>query len=201
MKSVSGFLLVCMTLSCITTSLAQEIKLGAAGFLGTTNWSKEYADSKTRVVFGLGAAGQYGITEKLSVGAELMYSAIGPKITDNGDGFFGRMSIPTIQIPLTVSYEVIDKLQVHAGLQPAMILSVNAILDNEPYNGDKIDLSDNYGSFNMDFILGGSYDITEKFTGVFRLNLGLVDVETEREPRDFKTTGVQLGVRYWLVNK
>jgi hypothetical protein len=177
---------------------AQNVKLGVAGFFGTTNWSEKYDDAGTRAVLGLGAAGQYAINDKFSLGAELMYSAIGPTIKDDGDGFSGKVSIPVIQIPLLASYEVMDKLRVHAGLQPAMILSVNAVLDGE---SDKIDLSDNYGSFNMDFLIGASYDITEDLTGVFRINQGLVDVETERESRDFKTTGIQLGVRYWLVRK
>lgn len=187
-----------MIFSCVATSSAQDVKLGAAGFLGTTNWTKEYDDAKTRAVLGIGAAGQYSLTDKLNVGAELMFSSIGPKIADNGDGYSGRFSIKTIQIPLFASYQVIDKLQVHAGLQPAMILSVNAVLDDEP---DKIDLSENYGSFNMDFILGGSYDITENITALLRVNQGLVDVETERESRDFKSTGIQVGIRYWLMKK
>lgn len=192
--------MACMISSCITTSSAQDVKLGAAGFLATTNWSKEYNDSKTRAVLGIGAAGQYSLTDKLAVGAELMFSSIGPKIYDNGDGFSGRFSIPTIQLPLFASYQVIDKVQVHAGLQPSILLSVNAIIDDEG-DKDKYDLSEDYGSFNMDFILGGSYDITENLTAMLRINQGLIDVETERESRDFKTTGIQLGVRYWLVRK
>ena len=193
--------MACMISSCITTSSAQDVKLGAAGNLGTTNWSREYNDASTRVVFGLGVAGEYAITEKLNVGAELLYSSIGPKIDDPEDDFFGRVSIPNIQIPLFASYEVIDHLRIHAGLQPAFILSVNAVLTNDPYNGEKYDLSENYGSFNMDFILGASYDITDNLAGLLRINQGLVDVETERETRDFKTTGIHLGVRYWLVKK
>lgn len=198
MKNLTFLLAACMIFSCVATSSAQDVKLGAAGFLGTTNWTKEYDDAKTRAVLGIGAAGQYSLTDKLNVGAELMFSSIGPKIADNGDGYSGRFSIKTIQIPLFASYQVIDKLQVHAGLQPAMILSVNAVLDDEP---DKIDLSENYGSFNMDFILGGSYDITENITALLRVNQGLVDVETERESRDFKSTGIQVGIRYWLMKK
>ena len=201
MKRVSVFLMACMTLSCITTSSAQEIKLGAAGNFGSTNWSNGYSDSKARVVFGIGGAGQYAITDKFNVGAELILSSIGPRIIDNGDGLYGRFSIPTIQIPLLASYKLIDKLEVHAGLQPSVLLAVNAVLDNSPYNGDKIDFSEDYGSFNMDFLLGASYDITENITGLIRINKGLVDVETDRESRDFKTTGVTFGLRYWLMKK
>ncbi len=201
MKSLSIVLMACLTLSCMTTSSAQEVKLGAAGNFGSTNWSNGYSDSKARVVFGIGGAGQYAITEKLNVGAELVLSSIGPKIIDNGDGLYGRFSIPTIQIPLFASYELIDKLQIHAGLQPSVLLAVNAILDNSPYNGDKIDFSDDYGSFNMDIIIGGSYDITENITALLRINKGLVDVETDRESRNLKTSGITLGVRYWLVKK
>jgi opacity protein-like surface antigen len=189
-----------MIYACISTSSAQDVKLGAAGFLGTTNWSKEYDDAKTRAVLGIGAAGQYAINDKLSVGAELMYSSVGPSITDDGDGFEGRVAIRTIQIPLFASYEIIDKLEVHAGLQPAAILSVDAHITSGPDEGT-YDLSENYGSFNMDFILGGSYDITDNLTGLLRINQGLVDVEKERESRDFKTTGIQLGIRYWFLRK
>lgn len=189
-----------MLLSCVATASAQEVKLGAAGFLASTNWTAEASDAKARAVLGIGGAAQYQIKDMLSVGAELMYSSIGPSIIDDGDGFSGRFSIKTIQIPLFASYEVIDKLQVHAGLQPAIILSAKAIITDGPDEGT-YDLSENYGSLNLDFILGGSYDITEQITAMLRINKGLIDVETERESRDFKSTGIQLGVRYWFLKK
>ena len=190
---------VCMILSCMSSSFAQDIKLGATGFLGVTNWTKEYNDAKSRAVLGLGASGQYTLTDKLSLGAELIFSSIGPKIDDPEDDFFGHFSIKTIQIPLFASYNVVDKLHVQAGFQPALILSVNAIIDNEPNEG-KYDLSEDYRSMNMDFILGTAYDITDNITGFLHINQGLIDVETDRETRDFRSTGMQLGVRYWLFN-
>lgn len=200
MKCLSIFSLACMVLSCVATSSAQEVKLGAAGFLASANWTSKASDSKARAVVGLGGAAQYQIKDMLSIGAELMFSSIGPAIIDDGDGFSGRFSLKTIQIPLFASYEVMDKLQVHAGFQPALILSANAIIKNEPKN-DKYDLSEDYRSMNMDFILGGSYDITDQITAMLRINQGLVDIETDRESRDFKTTGIQIGVRYWLLKK
>lgn len=200
MKRFSLFSLACMFFSCIATSSAQEIKLGAAGFLASTNWTQEADDAKARAVLGIGGAAQYQIKDMLSVGAELMYSSIGPKIVDDGDGLSGRFTIKVIQIPLFASYEVINDLQVHAGLQPAILLSAKAIIEDGPSEGT-YDFSDEYGSLNVDFILGGSYDITDKITALLRINAGLIDLETERESRDYKSTGVQIGVRYWFMKK
>jgi len=106
--------------------------------------------------------------------------------------------VQMIQIPLFGSFEIIDGLKVHAGFQPGFILSAKVHVTQGPDKGE-YDQSDYFGGLDLEFIIGGSYDITENITAVLRLNRGLVDMAKDNDPS--VNTGVQIGARYWFWSK
>jgi hypothetical protein len=102
-----------------------------------------------------------------------------------------------IQIPLMASYEIIDGLRVHVGFQPGIIMSAKIKITEGPNEGT-YDQSDDFGTLDLEFIIGGSYDITDNITAVLRINRGLNNMVTGNN--DAATnTGIVIGGRYWFV--
>lgn len=190
-----------LTLIALTcSSLRAQITLGAAVNLITSNWTEDYNDTKSRLSFSLGGAGLYDITDRIAVGAELLYASIGPALDDPDENLKGRVSVSVIQIPLFVNFEIIDGLKAHAGFQPGFVLSSKAHVTEGPFEGE-YDQSDEFGALALDFIIGASYDFTEDLTGVFRLDMGLNDMTNELEEDPAVHSGIVLGVRYWFWRK
>jgi hypothetical protein len=182
-----------MAVSIVSMTEAQ-ITIGGALNILTSNWAENYNDTKTRLTFSLGAAGNYDITDKFGVGAELLFASIGPRIDDDDDK--GRVLVNMIQIPLMASYENIEGLRVHAGFQPGIILSAKIKVTDGPNIGT-YDQKDDFGTLDMEFIIGGSYDITEDITVLLRLTRGLNNMVTGNN--DAATnTGIAIGGRYWF---
>jgi hypothetical protein len=191
------YFLMMLLVSSLGFAADAQITLGGALNLLTSNWAEDYDDTKTRLSYSIGVAGASDITDKFGIGAELLFASIGPRIDDDDDDDKGRVLVNMIQIPLMASFEIVDGLKVHAGFQPGIIMSAKIKITDGPLTGT-YDQSDDFGTLDLEFIIGGSYDITDNITAVLRINRGLNNMVTGNN--DAATnTGIVIGGRYWFV--
>ena len=97
----------------------------------------------------IGATGEYGINNKMSLSASALFSMQGEK-WDSYDDSKDRLNY--LNIPLTVNYYVWKGLSFHVGLQPGVLLSAK-----QSYDGESESIKEYTNSFDISLPFGVSY--------------------------------------------
>jgi hypothetical protein len=141
MKTTTSFLPAMALLFCLTTANAQsnfgEFRWGLKGgvnFASVHNISDEIKIDKNRVGFVGGAFCKIPLSQKVSIRPELLFHMKGATldIPSDVDGVFDRVKFRSsyVELPLSLDMDLPFFLDLHAGVQGALLLSKKPDADN-----------------------------------------------------------------------
>jgi hypothetical protein len=172
----------------------------------TNNFTNDKESGNLKGDFAIGVEAEYGLTEKFSVAAGLLYSRQGTtfgevKVYGNADGSVSEgwdkneRNLDYLNIPIVANFYFAKGWAVKAGIQPGFLLSAKAKIDGvaSTENVDK-DIKDDCKTFDLSIPLGISYEF-EKAVFDLRYNLGVTKVNKEGE-KDCKNSVIQFTVGY-----
>lgn len=188
------YLVIFLCISCVSLT-AQSITLGPKAGLNIDSWSSSFTNISSRIAFHLGGFGELEMNDKIGARAELLYSTLGAKTTSPTSP--GKIVLSAISIPLLVTFKPAEKIHVHGGLQPSLILNAKSVITSGPNEGTH-DNNDDFGSLDVAFILGGEYDITDQVSAGLRFQIGINDMLTEDEDK-VRNQVIQLYAAFPLV--
>jgi len=156
--------------------------------------------------FVLGLEAEYGIEEKISVAAGLLYSRQGTdfgevKVYGNPDGSVSegwdkyQYNLGYLNIPIVANFYFAKGFAIKAGIQPGFLLSAKEKVDGVGNTKSiDIDRKDNCKSFDLSIPLGLSYEY-EKAVFDLRYNLGVSKVFKDGDEKS-KNSVIQFTVGY-----
>ena len=151
---------------------AQSVQFGPKAGFQVSDFT-HVNDVNPALTWFAGAFGQYALpVEGLGLQGELLYSVQG--INDADTDIYKERGM-NILLPLLVTYEPMDKLNVHAGLQPGFLIRSNLIIEDEA-GRETFDRTYKYHRFNMAFLIGAEYEVMEGLNAGLRLNAGMSDL-------------------------
>ncbi len=144
-----------------------------------------------------GVYGNFFLLDKFAVQAELMMSGKG---SDWNDPSYNVKDLLTyIDVPVMVRYQPIKFVNVHAGVQPGLLLSAKQ-KDNE--TGDIIDIKSYYYSGDVSLVFGAEANLPYKINVTLRYILGLTSGSNDTEYVDpWMNKIIQISVGYRLLGK
>ena len=155
--------------------------------------------------FVLGLEAEYGIEEKISVAAGLLYSRQGTdfgevKVYGNPDGSVSEgwdkneRNLDYLNIPIVANFYFAKGWAVKVGVQPGFLLSARKEIDGlgNTENVSK-DAKDLFKSFDLSIPFGLSYEY-EKAVFDLRYNFGMTKIN--KDDGDYKNSVIQFTVGY-----
>ena len=156
----------------------QFIPVPSWGVKGGVNFADiggEEADNAMKLAFHLGAYGQKHFNAFWHMKLELLFSGQGHGAQDEFDN---KLNLFNINLPFIVEYDPSFNLGFHAGLQPGFNLSAKAKIGD----GESFDVKDGFNTFDLGFILGGSYYLMDKKVNItLRYVHGLTNLAASTE--------------------
>ena len=172
-------------------TLQPKVGLNLANVTGvkveTSNFTDDTESGNLKSDFALGVEAEYGLAEKISVAAGILYSRQGcdfgkVKTYGNPDGSisFGwdknELNLGYLNIPIVANYYFAEGWAVKAGIQPGFLLSAKHKVDGLGVVKTRDDdIKDDYKSFDLSIPLGISYEFSN-FVIDGRYNLGLTKI-------------------------
>ncbi|RMB57394.1 PorT family protein [Dokdonia sinensis] len=204
---------ILFTILCVGTFIAtqaQEFNFGAkAGVNLASIGGDDTDDLDGRTSFHLGLTGTYMLSEQFALQGELLYSSVGAKFEENGDGFSGESvtKLDYLSIPLLGRFFVTEGFSLEAGPQISLLLSAKEEFDfSDSFEGEVIsesgeeDVDEFINGLDLGFALGTTYELD---MGVFlsaRYVLGLSNINDfdDDDGDDFKNQNnvLQVSVGY-----
>ena len=202
-----------MAVACLTASAQNEVgqitlqpKVGMnitniTGAEYSTGTSKENANYM--VDFALGVEAEYGLTEKFSLAAGLLYSRQGCDYGEfkKSDGYVtsgwdkNQDKLGYLNIPIVANYYIAKGFAIKAGIQPGFLLSATKKVDGigiTPNQDD--DVKDTCKSFDLSIPLGLSYE-TDNVVIDGRYNLGVTKINKDGDD-SMKNSVIQFTIGY-----
>jgi opacity protein-like surface antigen len=165
---------------------AQEVKFGLKGGINLSTFTGDVGSTSTRVGFQVGGFAEIKVTDKFSVQPELLYSAQGAKekggVDVNGDMQSAEViyKLGYINVPIMAKYYVADKFSLEAGPQIGFLTSSKAEAKILGFSKE-VDMEDAVKSIDFGLNFGAGLDFTENFSAGVRYNLGLSDINNEKD--------------------
>ena len=169
-------------------------------------YTNEKDDGNLKGDFAIGVEAEYGLSEKFSVAAGVLYSCQGKdfgsvKLYNNPDGSAGWgwdknvLNLGYLNIPIVANFYFARNWAIKAGIQPGFLLSakekVDGIGTNESYDKD---IKSDYQSFDLSIPLGLSYEY-QKVVFDLRYNLGLTKINKKGD-ESCKNNVIQFTIGY-----
>jgi hypothetical protein len=158
------FLSVSMVALLAAGALAQGLSGGLKGGLNLANFSgDDVSGTDMKVAYHVGGYVNFAFTESLSLQPELLYNAVGPKISEDGTDVKYNVSYVSLPVMLMYSFGVVN---IQAGPQVGF-LSKAEINDSS--------VKDFVKSSDLSLGLGAGWDFPFGLSLDLRYNLGLSD--------------------------
>ena len=169
-------------------------------------YTNEKDDGNLKGDFAIGVEAEYGLSEKFSVAAGVLYSRQGKdfgsvKLYNNPDGSAGwgwdknQCNLAYLNIPIVANFYFARNWAIKAGIQPGFLLSAKQKVDGiGTLKSSNDDIKDGYKSFDLSIPLGLSYEY-EKVVFDARYNLGVTKVNKEGD-LSCKNSVIQFTVGY-----
>jgi hypothetical protein len=212
-------IIVAMTVCCMAASAQNEVGqltlqpkvgLNLANLTSieviTYAYAKETESGKFKADFALGVEAEYGLAERFSVAAGVLYSRQGTdfgsfKVYGNSDGSVSegwdknQYKLGYLNIPIVANYYFAKGWAVKAGFQPGFLLSAKKKVDGlGTIVSEDTDFKDASKSFDFSIPLGLSFE-TNNIVIDGRYNLGLTKVNKNGD-KSHKNSVIQLTVGY-----
>ena len=207
-------MIAAMAVACLTASAQNEVgqltlqpKIG----MNITNISgaeivtgaNSTENANFMVDFAVGVEAEYGLAEKFSLAAGILYSRQG---CDFGEfkGSFGYTTVGWdknqnklgyLNIPIVANYYIAKGFAIKAGIQPGFLLSAKRKIDGiGDTPSEDIDFKDACNSFDLSIPLGLSYE-TDNVVIDGRYNLGVTKINKEGDD-SMKNSVIQFTIGY-----
>ena len=151
----------------------------------------KFNDTKARIGMAAGLEAEYGVAEKFSLSAGVLYSMQGCKWKEGDETL--TYKIDYINIPILAQYYVVKGLAIKAGIQPGFKASAKAKA-SEGSNSISGDLNDVKG-FALSIPFGVSYEY-KSFVLDARYNLGVTKAFKESWESDSKNSWFMISLGY-----
>ena len=179
-----------------TTLNAQEVSFGAKAGLNLASITGEDTDDLDgRTAFHVGAIAEISISEKFSVQPELLYSAQGATLSE--DGVDVDFKLDYINVPIIAKFYVAEGFSLEAG--PQLGFLINSEVEGE---GVSIDIDEAVKGFDFGVNFGIGYKLENGLNFGARYNLGLTDGNDDPEffesDEAFKNGVFQISVGYFF---
>ncbi|WGH75974.1 porin family protein [Tenacibaculum tangerinum] len=186
------------------------IKFGIKGGLNYSNFADNNnddipADYTGKIGFHLGGFVKFGISEKISIRPELLYSQQGSNFTINGSdlnitnpepvfitSIKGEIKESLLLLPVIIIYTLSDKLHLECGPQFGYSLNRKIDYDNNPFNFGGFLKNEKEEKFELGLSLGFGYYLSDDLGISLRYNYGII------ERQNLNTSVFQLGMNYQL---
>lgn len=156
-----------------------------------------------------GVFGVYKVNEIFSIQPELLYSFVGAKTPGIKNQV--KYNLSYVSLPILANY-VSEPFSFFAGPQISYLVSAKGKVKAVNDQSYKADLKENFKNIDLAMLLGVSYDTEYGIGGYVRLQLGLMNIATNKQfENQFPGTGpdvktvvnaVQIGLHYkFLKNK
>jgi opacity protein-like surface antigen len=163
------------------------------------------AEYKGKIGFQIGGFVEFGISEKISIRPELLYSQQGSVFTMNGRDFNifdpnddiiissinGEIKESLLLLPFIVEYRLSETFNLEFGPQFGYSLNRVVELDTNPLGGGFI-RNDDKEKFELGLGLGVGYSLSDDLGIYLRYNYGVI------ERQNLNTSVIQLGMNYKL---
>ena len=206
-------MIAAMAVACLTASAQNEVgqltlqpKIGMnvtniTGAKIVTGTSTENANFM--IDFAVGVEAEYGLTEKFSLAAGLLYSRQGCDYGElkSTDGYNtigwdkNQDKLGYLNIPIVANYYLAKGFAIKAGIQPGFLLSATKKVDGigiTPNQDD--DVKDTCKSFDLSIPLGLSYE-TDNVVIDGRYNLGVTKINKDGDD-SMKNSVIQFTIGY-----
>ena len=202
-----------MAVACLTASAQNEVgqftlqpKIGMnitniSGAEIVTGTSTENANFM--VDFAVGVEAEYGLAEKFSLAAGILYSRQGCDFGEfkgsNGYKTVGwdknQNKLGYLNIPIVANYYIAKGFAIKAGIQPGFLLSAKRKIDGiGDTPSEDIDYKDALESFDLSIPLGLSYE-TDNVVIDGRYNLGVTKINKDGDD-SMKNSVIQFTIGY-----
>lgn len=151
----------------------------------------KFNDTKARIGMAAGLEAEYGVAEKFSLSAGVLYSMQGCKWKEGDETL--TYKIDYINIPILAQYYVVKGLAIKAGIQPGFKASAKAKA-SEGSNSISGDLNDVKG-FALSIPFGVSYEY-KSFVLDARYNLGVTKAFKDSWNTDSKNSWFMISLGY-----
>ncbi len=167
-------ILLSMTALSQIRSFGPKLGVGISKFYG----ADEYKKLDPKGGFVAGGFLEYGLTQRISLQSEILYSMQGAMVNNNyaigdiefeGDNTYYNLNY--LNIPVLAGYRLNYEFTVYAGPQFGYLLSAE-----KEVNGYTQDIMNDYHQFELSGVLGVNYDINNGFIGDIRFNYGFTNV-------------------------
>lgn len=126
-------------------------------------------DAKTALLYHAGVFANYTVMNRLQAQAELVYSASG---ANDAERDYFKQRHQYLHLPLMAKYQAYKRLSLQTGLQLGMLLNAKLKVTEGNYEGD-YDRKDWFSKFEVAYLLGAEYLITNQISAGMRFNWGL----------------------------
>jgi opacity protein-like surface antigen len=164
---------------------AQDVKYGAKAGLNMSNYSGDAEGTSSKIGFQIGAFAEYGISDKISIQPELLFSNLGAKADFEGTEV--TMNQNYLIIPVMAKYAITDAFSLEAGPQIGFLMSAKW-----KAAGESVDAKDAYNSTDFGFNIGAGYDVAENINIGLRYSMGLSNII--KDSGDSKTQNSNIGL-------
>lgn len=153
-------------------------------------------DAKSKVGFNAGVFANFPVAESFSVQPELLYNALGTKLTNKGNTGNDNaltLNLDYLSLPVMFQYNLVPNLYLEAGPQFSYLLS-----SKFKYNGNSTDSNtDGLNKFDIGIGLGAGYYFNGNIGITARYVAGLTDIIKDN-PTDtsFKNNAFQVGLAF-----
>lgn len=182
-------LIVCIISANTTFAQKDGFSWGVKAGLNIADFNgKDVKGSKMKAAYHAGVVTEFGIADWFAISPELMFSAQGFSMKDDGETL--KLNANYINLPIMAKFYVLDKLSIDFGPQLGYAVSIKSKLDGEKA---KID-SDDYKGFDVALGAGVTYNFCSMFASA-RYNYGLTNVIKEAKNRN-GVIQVSLGYKF-----
>ncbi len=169
-----------------------------AGFKAGLNYANiggDIEDTDARIRMHLGAVVEFPITQQIYIQAEILYSAQGYTIEENGEE--NKISLNYLTLPLISKFYFGNHFSLETGPRFATLANATESDDDTPE-----EFFDSFNNFDFGWIVGAGYKFESGLFLQAHYNLGLSDViDTNVLDVSTNTSLVQLSVGYLFKTK
>lgn len=169
----------------VVVQVNAQVAFGAKAGLNVANLSGDIIDTEALVGFHVGVFAEVELSENFIFQPELIYSSQGAKFSEGDISMDFELNY--INLPIMFKYGVADGFYLEAGPQIGFLTSAKVL---------GVDIKDEVESIDFGVNLGLSYDISEKFFGGARYNIGLSRISKDTEDESVKNSVLSFSVGY-----
>ncbi len=170
------------------------LSLATFGGSDAERWGETYSKPDIALRYFIGSQASRLLTESLRVEAGILFSTKGAKYSTVTQVFdpsnqglqdveiaYNKV-LSYIDIPVSVRYALSQKLNLHGGLQPSILINARVKNNDAAQNAYELpkteNANDQYKVFDAALVLGASYAITDDIALMLAYNHGLLKIGT-----------------------